>query len=385
MHRAMTRVVVLIEAGSGWGRRLIRGIANYGLKHGPWQLLVGGKAALAPGGARAGREVDGIIAWVNSRETYLELAATGKPVVNISAIMLDGVDFPRVTTDYDALARLALEHVTERGFNHIAYRGLENQPYGQRHRRAFTKAARAHGLHCDVFHPKSIGHRRSKESERDELLRWLMNLPKPVALFTWDSRMGIEILSLCYEQGLSVPEQVAVLAGDEDELLCECCHPPLSAIVTPGERIGYAAARMLDDMLHGKPAPSEPLLLPPTELVTRQSTDTLAFPDPQLGEAIRFIRENLHRPIQVLDVARAAGISRRSLERRFENILGHSPAREIQHVRLKYAKRLLRETDMSIGDVAAASGYGSLEYMIRIFQKTTGRSPRTYRTWIKAR
>ncbi len=205
-----------------------------------------------------------------------------------------------------------------------------------------------------------------------------------MGIFTWDSRMGMNILNLSYENGFSVPEQVAVLAGDEDELLCECCHPSLSAIVTPGEQIGYTAARMLNDMLHGKACPSKETLLEPTEVITRQSTDTLAIPDRYLSEAIRFIRENMHRPIQVNDIAKATGISRRSLERRFESMLGHSPAREIQQSRIRHAKRLLRETDMSVADVAAASGYNSMEYMIKIFKDTEARTPLKYRRWVRA-
>jgi len=213
----------------------------------------------------------------------------------------------------------------------------------------------------------------------------LTGLPKPVAIFAWDTSMGREILNLCYEHGLSVPEQVAVIVGDEDELLCEFSHPPLSSIVTPSEQIGYEAGRMLDELLRGGSPPADAILLEPTEVITRQSTDTMATSDPQLSQAIHFIRNNAHRSIQVSNVAEASGISRRSLERRFESILGHSPAKEIQETRLKYAKKLLRETDMSVADVAAASGYGSNEYMIRIFQKATGRTPLKYRTWIKAR
>ena len=384
MDSPFPRILVLVDTSSGWGRRLIRGIANYSLTHGPWQLLVQDKAALAPLEIKASREVDGIIARVSDKRLYHEVLKSGQPAVNVSGIILEDVDLPRVTTDYDAIATLALRHFTERGFRNLAYCGLIDRPYGQRHCSAYVDAADHIGLSCNVFHASSQGGRPSWKSEQAQLLRWLNDLPKPVAIFTWGDSMGRDILNLCHEQGMSVPEQVAVLGGDDDELLCEVCHPPLSAIVTPSEQIGYEAARLLDAMLRGDSPPSTPTLLSPTEVVTRQSTDTLAISDPELGQAIRFIRDHVHRPIQVTDVAEAAGISRRALERRFENLLGHSPAKEIQETRLRVAKRLLRETDMSVADVAAASGYGSNEYMIRVFQKATDHTPLKYRSWVRA-
>jgi LacI family transcriptional regulator len=118
---------------------------------------------------------------------------------------------------------------------------------------------------------------------------------------------------------------------------------------------------------------------------TRLSTDTLAISDPVLEKAICFIRENAHRPIQVADVVNHVQLSRRSLERRFESAIGRSPAREIQLIHLQRAKKLLRETNMCVADVAARSGYCSAEYMSGIFRKATGRTPLKYQTWIKTK
>ena len=384
MPKSIRRIAVLVDTSSGWGRRIIRGIANYGVKHGPWQLVVDERGMQESMHLKSGWEGDGIIARVSDKRLYDELMAAGKPAVNVSGIILEGVDLPRVTTHYDAVAQIALQHFRERGFNNLAYCGIEHLPHVQRHCQAFVDCANDHDLTCDVFHPKLKGRNRTWETEREELLRWLRELPKPSGIFTWGTQRGRDVLNVCTEAGIAVPDQVAVLAGADDDLLCEVCHPAMSSIVNPSEQVGYEAARILDTMLQGDAPPCEPVLLEPLEVNTRLSTDTLAIDDPIVSSAIRFIRENAHRAIQVDDVVDTVSVSRRALERRFEVTVGHSPAHEIQQTHLKRARRLLRETDMSIADVAAASGYCSAEYMSGIFRKTTGRTPLKYRTWVRA-
>ena len=254
----------------------------------------------------------------------------------------------------------------------------------KRHGDAFVECAAEQGMNCSVFHSKPKGRKRSWEIERAELREWLEDLPKPLGILAWATRRGRDLLAACDELGLRVPEEVALLAGDDDDLLCEVCPPPLSAVITPAEQIGHEAARILDGLLQGKSAATTLSLLPPLGIHLRQSTDTLAINDPILASALAFIRGNANRPLQVLDVSTEVGISRRALERRFTALVGRSPAREIQNAHLVRAQKLLRETDMSVADIAAASGYGSTEYMIGVFRKTTGYTPLKYRRWIKA-
>jgi LacI family transcriptional regulator len=385
MSSSRKRVGILVDTSSGWGRRVIRGVANYALKRSSWQLVVEERGINETMQLQAEQDVDGIIARIGDRQLHDELVASGKPVVNVSGILLDGIDLPRVTTDYEALGRLALQHFIDRGFRNLAYTGLEYRPYEQRHCRAFTEAADSYGLPCSVFDSTCKSRIRSRDTDRTELARWLQQLPKPLGILTWGNRRARTVLNACHQAGMAVPEQVAVLSGDDDELLCEVCHPPLSAVVTPAEQMGHEAARILDAIMQGEPAPQEPMLIPPTNIHTRLSTDTLAIADPHMCRAIAFIRDNLRRPIQVSDVAAAAGLSRRALERRFEKQLTRSPAREIQRTRLEQAGKLLQETDLPVAHVAATCGYGSMEYLIKVFRESTGHTPLKYRSRIKAR
>lgn len=381
MKHEHPRIAVLVDTSTGWGRRVIRGISSYGLKYGPWQLLVEEYGMEEPMQLQSGWKGDGIIARVTGKGMFTELISTGRPVVNVSGIHLDGVDLPQVTTDYDAVAKLAVQHFTERGFRNVAYCSRLRRPYVQRHAKAFSDAAKKAHLEYSVLQ----GSRPSWSAERDELIQWLKELPKPVGILTWGTRRGRDIINACQENGIPVPDSVAVLAGDDDDLLCEVSYPPLSGIIAPAEQIGYEAARILHMQLKGKRPPAKSKLIPPTGVHTRLSTDTLAITDSVIAEAVQYIREHAHTPIQVSDVADAVHLSRRTLERSFKTALGCSPAVEIQRNRLQRAQKLLKDTDMPIADVAAVCGFGSSEYMIKVFQKATGHTPLKYRTWVKAR
>jgi LacI family transcriptional regulator len=182
------------------------------------------------------------------------------------------------------------------------------------------------------------------------------------------------------QAGLAVPEEVAVLSGADDELFCEVTPVPISAVKLGCEQIGYRAAAELDEMMRnpdGRP-PAE-VLIPPQGVVERRSTDTLAVEDAAMVKALRFIRENPARIMNVTDVARQAGLCRRALELRFQSLLGRSPATEIRRVRLELAIDLLQRTNLSVGTIAEHSGFSSPEYMASVFRSQLATSPLHYR------
>jgi len=372
-----------MDSQSGWGRRVIRGIANYSLKVGPWQLTFCSETTEQHRMKQLALKADGIIARIHNEELNQLLQSIERPCVNISGILLKEEPFPRVCTDYASSAQLASQHFRERGFQHIAYCGFKNRPYEQRHCKAFIDILKEQHIKAELFQMNKV--KSSWAQEQKELAAWLNSLPKPIAVFCWGTQRAHELLNLCLQYEIPVPEQVAILAGDDDDLLCEVAHPPLSGVVTPAEEIGYEAARILESILHGELPPTNSSFFESKGIHTRQSTDVLAIDDINLQSALQFIRETIPRTIRVEDVVEKTSVSRRALERKFQHYLGHSPSQEIQRVRLNYAKQLLRETEMTVADVAAQSGYSSNEYMIKVFQKNEGRSPLNYRSWVKGR
>jgi LacI family transcriptional regulator len=381
-------VAVLVDTATGWGRRLVRGIMNYGRERGPWYLWIKSGGQQAPLWLPPGWRGDGIIARVGTQAAARHVAAARVPVVNISAIEIPGVDFPRVATDLPAAGRMAAEHLLDRGFQHFAYYGLEHRSFVDRHYRGFAEAVSGVCAECPFYGTTAesgVGARTAWQTRQKQLVRWLKGLARPVGIVAWTTEQGRELIHACRRAGLLVPEQVAVLAADNDELLCEACIPSLSGIALTSERIGYEAAALLDRLMHGARPRKRTILIAPTGVLARQSTDTLAVDDADLARAVAFIRSHATDPIQVSDVLREVPVSRRWLERRFREVLGRGPAAEIRRVRLQRAKLLLAETDMAVPQVAAAAGFGSREYLAAAFKSQTGQSPRQYRRSTQAR
>ncbi len=370
------RVAVLVPASTGWGRGIIKGIAAFANHHGLWQLHVEpeGERRRLPHGWRG----DGIIARLSTPATAREILAAGVPVVNVSSIRLaePAAMVPQVCNDVRACGTLAARHLLERGLRHFAYVGLQKLAYVREHREAFAASLAEHGFGCQVL---ALGDQGAAGGAGETLRRWLANLPKPVGVLTWNHAQGRAVIHACRLAHVLVPEDVAVLSGNDDPLLCETCQPPLSGIAVAAEQIGERAAAVLSAMMQGKPAPAAPIHVPPIGIITRQSTDTMAIGNPLLLQALGYIREHATEPIRINDVLRAVPISRRSLERFFHDLLGRSPAEEIRRVRIERAKQLLATTDLAIPKVAKASGFGTGEYLATLFRQEVGMTPLKYR------
>jgi LacI family transcriptional regulator len=217
-----------------------------------------------------------------------------------------------------------------------------------------------------------------KDGER--VARWIQSLPKPVGMMTCNDMRGQQVLDACRALRVMVPEEVAVVGVDNDEVVCTLSEPPLSSVVPDTERIGYEASVLLAQMMAGGgPLAGSKVFIEPTGIITRRSTEVLAMEDRQIAAVARFIREHACEGIDVSDVLRVAPLSRSTLDRRFIQIMGHSPKDEILRVRLNRAKQLLAETDFSQALIAEKVGFEHVEYLSRIFKKRVGKTPSEYR------
>jgi LacI family transcriptional regulator len=183
----------------------------------------------------------------------------------------------------------------------------------------------------------------------------------------------------CEASGIKVPEEIAIISLETEDLLGRVVHPPLSGVDIPVEKIGYEAARQLDRLLHGKAATPSEIHLPPLGVTTRQSTDLVACDDPHIQQALRFIRDHAHEGLDVRAVLKAVPMARRTLERRFRELLGRSPADEIRRVKIEKVRGLLHVTNLPIPQIAEACGFDYVEHMIPIFKKHHGSTPSAYR------
>jgi LacI family transcriptional regulator len=370
------RVTVLIPAHSGWGRGVIKGITMFANRHGPWQLHVEaeGERRMLPRGWQG----DGIIVRISTPAVAKAMAARSVPVVNVSAIQLDAAtaSIPRVCNDLRACGTMAARHLLDCGLRHFGYVGLPKLAYVKEHCDAFSTAVGEAGYDCHVH---ALGADDETTAKAGRLAAWLRSLPKPVGVLTWANAQGRAVIDACRRTHLLVPEDVAVISGDDDQLLCEGCLPTLSAIGVAAEQIGLKAAELLHLRMTGQSLPRMPIAVTPLGIITRQSTDTFAIDNHDLLKALGFIRENATRAIRVEDVLEAVPMSRRTLERLFQEQLGRSPAEEIRRVRLDRAKHLLATTDLTVPKVAVASGFSTGHYLATVFRQEMGITPLKYR------
>jgi LacI family transcriptional regulator len=323
---------------------------------------------------------DGVIARVSTLEMVHELSSLGIPVVNVSGIEIKGVKFPQVMSDLVAMGKIAADYLLDRGFRNFAYFSLRGLGYVAKHQQAFSERVAQCGFTCTTHTVDPVkGAEPDWNLDLATLGTWLKSLPKPVAVLTWNPSSAREIIFASRTANLLVPEDVAVLSNTDDNLLCRLLDVDISAMLAAAETTGFEGARVLDRLMCGQKSPKKPILIAPLGVVTRRSTDTLAINDRAVVKAVSFIRENLSQPLHVLEIARHAGVSRRVLERRFQNYLERSPAEEIRRIRLRRAQELLLDTDMPIPELSEAAGFGSPEYMAYVFRQDCNMTPVEYR------
>jgi LacI family transcriptional regulator len=197
---------------------------------------------------------------------------------------------------------------------------------------------------------------------------------------TCNDDRGQQLLDACRRAGVLVPDELAVIGVDNDEFLCNLSIPQLSSVDINTERVGYAAAALLDRLMAGEPPPAQPLLLPPRGVVARVSSTVLATEDRELARAIRHIREHACENLRLKDFARTSGLSRRALERRLRKLLGRSPKEEITRVQLERAKQLLTGTDLPAAVIAEKCGFSQPKYFSQVFHAKVGCPPSVYRS-----
>lgn len=377
---ALKQIAVLVETDSSAGCRLIRGIANFAERHAQWHLLLDPRDHEHRSALPDGWQGHGIVARVTSLKQLEQLKARRLPLVNIDDVIDPPAGVASVITDEAALAEMAFAHLLDRGFRRFAYFAPPSLDYSKRRGVAFAERVEAAGYRCAVYKPGYRAGRRLGWAERlKRVERWIRTLPQPIGVLAVDANRGRQLAEICHLSGVRVPDDVAVLAGSLDELLCDVSTPPLSSVNVASERIGHDAAQLLDALMKGHEAPRAPIAIPPRGVQSRQSTDLLAIDDEEIVDALRYIRTHACRGIIVEDILRQVPISRRSLEIQFRKFLGRSPAREIRRVQLERSRDLLGRRELSITEVALACGFANATRFGVAFKKDTGKTPHSFR------
>ena len=284
---------------------------------------------------------------------------------------------PSVFIDQHRMGVLAAEHLLAQGLPHYAFAAMTGRGYGAELRwQGFRDRLQQDGHTClffDDFLPLAAAQRLMDS----DLRAWVAQLPKPVGIHAVYLNLAVRILWACQELDLKVPEEVAVIGGQDHPSVATVWTPTVSAIAIDRAQVGFEALRLLDHVLHGGRPPTAPVLLPPGEVMARQSSDFRGMRDPEVARLRRVIAAQPH--LSIKELLGHTTLSRRTLERRFERHMDHSLHDEIVSMRIERAQRLLRETPLPATQVAAQSGYGNYTVFSVAFRKQTGMSALEYR------
>lgn len=365
------------------GRGIAAGAAAYGHLAG-WHTRLPRlwRFSLEAARAMVGERLDGLVGLIHDEATQAAVIARDMPVVNVATTSL-GLTLPSVIVDHKAVGRMAAEHLASAGLKRFGYFG--NLAIWSNEREAgFVEGLKAYvdgetpGPEVAVF---EAGGEEPFNTERID--GWLAELSTPIGVFACNDEHAMALLDRLAARGMRVPEDVAVLGVDDDPLINRLVTPSLSSIAPNFETIGYEACRLLERLMDGEAAPAGPTRICPAGVSARRSTELLAVEDEAVRAAMRYIREHHAEPITVEDVLGAVPAARRTLERRFRKALGRTVLYEIHRVHVERARRLLAETNLSIAEVATASGFTNATQLGLVFRKFGQQTPGAYRRSVR--
>jgi len=358
----------------------MRGIASYANDHGRWHVFSAPEgeeyAIFSPGPYRW----DGLIVRPAGAAFMRRVLSLKVPVVSVGSLVApSGV--PRVKVNDHENTALVLRHLLACGLKRFAYcsffPALKMEDRGP----AFIANVRALGCTCESFNQRARVRPDDSWMQRlRQLTQWLRQLPKPVGIGCYTPDVACQVVDACNRAGLRVPDDVAVIAMDDDPMKCGLAKPTVSAAQIPATRIGHEAARLLDVLLGRRQAPATVVEIAPTGvIVKRQSTAIVGAADRDIHQAAEKIAMRSHQPFSTERLAEEMHVSSRWLQRHFRRVLGCSPREHHRKARVEHAQRLLLETDWPAARIAAKTGFHCPSHLNRAIREKTGETPLAFR------
>lgn len=377
------KVILRIETSRACGRGILLGISKYCHLFSPWRLsqkvpfYLNSSNSVDDPTLPENWMADGMI--VARPEIPEAIRQIGLPIIGIDVLEpLDGL--PNIVGDANVIAEMAFKYFLDRGFSQLAYCQFRGIPWAIERGVCFATCAQKQGIEVVKHEVKNAQGRFSWDDELYAIGSWLGGLPRPPGLLACNDDCSKLVSAACESAGIRVPDDVAILGVDDDEMVCLPNDPTLSSIALDFEKAGFEAAGLLDRLMKGEEElSSQEIILQPSHVVTRQSTDILAVSDSGVASALKYIRENIHKSLGVPEVVEATALSRRGLEYRFRKVLGRSINNVIRGLRVEYVSRMLVETDLSIAQIAYKLGFTDSEHIARYFRNEKQMSPSEFR------
>lgn len=386
---------------SAVGPGVLGGVVDFMRAHGSWRLVTENDSYGEMEAVKidADWQGDGVILF---RATEPELASFRKRGMAVVLTSTEGPDlgYPRVVPDNHEIGRLAARHLVECQLPHFAflargetfYREAQFAPglrvYARLRLRGFREELEsyAHEPRVHYLRGRPLWQPHTWREIQAEVMSFLDTLPAPCGLFVADDSLGAVVLRAADMLGRKVPDELAVIGFGDDPNYCFATLPSLSSIAHPSRDIGAMAAALLRKQMDREPVEPGSRIVPVGPVISRESSDTLAIPDPEIRELVRHIRRRApHEALRVAELAELTSLSMTTIKERFASLLGHGPKQEIQRVRLAHLRHLLGDSSLSLSEIARRMQFGSAHELSRFFLAGTGHRPSEYRTALKSR
>ncbi len=378
----MAKILLLTDFSSGYSRNLLKGIVRYSKEVGNWSFQ------RMPLYYRMLYGENGVVEWAKKWQADAIIAQLSD--VNIE--LLNDLNIPiivqnyrdrnkavsNLTGDYFNTGVMAAKFFLNRGYRNFAFYGFKGAIWSRERADGYSHEIEKQGYKLAVL--ENDNKDREEWSYNHTVLgNWLQSLPKPVALFACDDHFALQISETCNVYNINVPDDIAILGVDNDDLLCNISDPPLSSIVLDVENGGYNAGKLLHQLITKEITEPFNIVVNPLIIERRKSTEKYAVSDKNIRIILNYIEKNYANHLSVEELVKQVPLSRRVLEKKFKEETGESLYQYIQNYRIDQFTRLLITTDYSLFEAALQSGFENYKNVSRIFRKYKALSPAEYR------
>ncbi|HML70659.1 substrate-binding domain-containing protein [Macellibacteroides fermentans] len=378
----MAKILLLTDFSSGYSRNLLKGIVRYSKEVGNWSFQ------RMPLYYRMLYGENGVVEWAKKWQADAIIAQLSD--VNIE--LLNDLNIPiivqnyrdrnkavsNLTGDYFNTGVMAAKFFLNRGYRNFAFYGFKGAIWSRERADGYSHEIEKQGYKLAVL--ENDNKDREEWSYNHTVLgNWLQSLPKPVALFACDDHFALQISETCNVYNINVPDDIAILGVDNDDLLCNISDPPLSSIVLDVENGGYNAGKLLHQLITKEITEPFNIVVNPLIIERRKSTEKYAVSDKNIRTILNYIEKNYANHLSVEELVKQVPLSRRVLEKKFKEETGESLYQYIQNYRIDQFTRLLITTDYSLFEAALQSGFENYKNVSRVFRKYKSLSPAEYR------
>jgi len=378
----MIKILLLIDYSSEFSRGLLKGIIHYSKDFGPWTFY------RLPPFYKILYGKEGVIEWAKVWKADAIIAQwdmEGRSLLkelNIPVILQNYKErssyFSNLTGDYCATGVMAAKFFSQKGFRNFAFYGNKGVVWSKERAEGYRQEIEKIGGNYYYFETGNISDDQWGK-DHIQLDEWLLSLPKPIALFACDDSFALQISEICKIDNIDIPNEIALLGVDNDELICNLSDPPISSIVLDVEKGGYEAGRLLHQLIKKERKDPFNIVINPIRIETRLSTERYVISNKYIMSVAKYIEKNFATDISINDLTKLVPLSRRILEVKFKEELGTSIYQFIINYRIEYFAQLLLTADKTLMDIALQSGFNDCKNISRTFKKFKNCTPNEYR------